>query len=82
MANCFEKARELGQLILYSDAALRLHDTQAALEEGNANAYEMMEAENALTAFTDQVLNIIKATVYGTAEKSNDGCASCCMRGR
>ena len=81
MTNCFEKARELGQSILYSDAALRLHDTRAALEEGRANTYELMEAENVLNDFAEQVINLVRATVYGTVD-AGGGCSSCCMKGK
>ena len=58
MSECFEKARELGELIKKSCAGDR-------------------EAEDGLRSKTEQVVAIIRATVYGTLEFHEGGCGAC-----
>jgi hypothetical protein len=53
----FQKARELGQLLLESDQA-------KALAEANANGSETAKAEKDYQTLVNQVINMIKATVF------------------
>jgi hypothetical protein len=78
MSPCFEKARELGRLILASEPAMRLADAEAALSEnpGSATALtDTQEAERNLRAFTEQILSMIRTAVYGA---DDSGTRRCC----
>ena len=81
MSVCFEKARELGTLILASDAAKRLSDAEAALEESNESLTDYQEAERVFRQFAGQVMDIVRSTVYGTLETEEKNCAACCKSG-
>ena len=67
----YEKARELGELILASEESRDLADAAAALENaGNPEdkKYALLcvrEAENALNELFRQIVGIISMTVWG-----------------
>ena len=71
---CFEKARELGGLILSSEPGLRLSDAEAAFKENSATAGDISEAGRVLGELTEQVMDIIRSTVYGTVDFENKKC--------
>ena len=78
MSECFIKARELGGLILDSKQAGR-YITALDKNRGDAASAEALEAERALRAFTEQILDITRATVFG-AEDMGANCGSCRKR--
>jgi hypothetical protein len=70
MRQYFEKARELGGLILESDEA-------KALAEANLKNENRLEAENNYSNLVNQVINMIKATVYEDWDAGGSHCGGC-----
>ena len=68
----YQKARELAALILASDPA-------KALAEARITEKNLIQAEIDYRALVDQVINMIKATVYDDIE-SDSPCGGCKQR--
>jgi hypothetical protein len=76
MTEYFVKARELGRLILQSKQA-------EALAEANLSGGDTAKACGEYQALVNQVLDMIKATVYESKEDEADGhCGGCRNRGK
>jgi redox-regulated HSP33 family molecular chaperone len=71
----FSKARELGELILRSDQA-------AALAEANLTGENTEAAKYGFDALVNQIINMVKATVYEDKEADfGCHCGGCGMKG-
>lgn len=88
MSVCFEKARELGELLLHSGYSLRLSDAEAAFGENPTQEAKMdwLNAENDYKKFVEQVANVLKATAFGSVDISSGtengtGCGTACHCG-
>ena len=66
----FQKARELGRLILESDEA-------GKLAEAYASGADVAQAENDYRALVEQVIGMIKATVYEDGMEEGGHCGGC-----
>ncbi|MDR2903312.1 MAG: hypothetical protein LBU77_02215 [Clostridiales bacterium] len=79
MATYFEKARELGELLLASEESLRLADARANYKENGALSAELLSAEKDLNMLVSQVLSVITSTVTGElVEEYAAGCGKSC----
>ncbi|MDR1665181.1 MAG: hypothetical protein LBR83_09740 [Clostridiales bacterium] len=86
MSVCFEKARELGELILASEPSKRLADMEAEYNSSvkdSCAVFQMQQAQRNFYDFANQVLGILETTVFGDLEKEGgfaNGCANCPKR--
>ena len=82
MNECFDKARELGELILKSKEGANLIAAEKEYDEG-IGPYEHVElAKKALASFSGQIINIMQATVFGIDGLNNNDCGACGKRGK
>ena len=73
MTKYYEKARELGIMILQFE--------QETTPKENPRETDCLESCQRLQSLTEQVIAIIKATVYGTLDLEDNSCANCRRRG-
>jgi len=75
----FEKARELGRMIIESEQSIRLADAASASSDDNDNNTELELAEKDLKTLLNQVIGIINETVTGDADggEAKSVCEKC-----
>ncbi|MDR2903014.1 MAG: hypothetical protein LBU77_00660 [Clostridiales bacterium] len=77
MPNYFEKARELGELLLASEESLRLADARADDAENEESAAALSVAEKDFSALVNQVLAVVSSTATGEIVEQT-GCGKSC----
>jgi len=77
MSECFEKARELGQMILQSELADRIRIAQEL--GSDADEIALADARDKFDEFFAQIIDVLTATVTGEMpeEEQKSGCGGC-----
>ena len=75
---CFQKARELGQVILQNELADRVRIAQEI--GSDVDEIALADARAKFEEFYGQVFDVLKATITGEfpEEEKSGGCGGCC----
>jgi len=85
MNECFEKARELGQMVLQTELADRVRIARQISDINQIDEIALADANSKFEEFFEQVVAVFKATVTGEfpAAENHGGCGGgCCSSKR